>query len=184
MRHVIKKIQECLEAPFTIDGVPIAVEASIGVATMPEHADDADTLLQRADIAMYRAKQMASGYAVYAPEYDRRSPRAARAHGGVARRHRADQLLLHFQPKVEIKTGRIVGTEALVRWQHPRLGLLPPDKFIMAAEQTGLIGPLTRWVLIDALSHCQGARRQGIQLRVSVNLSARSLHDPQLAGND
>ena len=180
VRHVIKKIQDCLEAPFTIDGIPIAVEASIGVATMPEHADDADTLLQRADIAMYRAKRMASGYAVYTPEYDRRSPERLGLMAELRDAIEGGHLLLHFQPQVEIKTGRIVGTEALVRWQHPRLGLLPPDKFIMAAEQTGLIDPLTRWVLIDALTHCQRARRQGIQLRVSVNLSARSLHDPHL----
>ncbi|MEK7666833.1 MAG: EAL domain-containing protein, partial [Pseudomonadota bacterium] len=180
VRHIIKKIQDCLEAPFTIDGIPIAVEASIGVATMPEHADDADTLLQRADIAMYRAKRMASGYAVYTPEYDRRSPERLGLMAELRDAIEGGHLLLHFQPQVEIKTGRIVGTEALVRWQHPRLGLLPPDKFIMAAEQTGLIDPLTRWVLIDALTHCQRARRQGIQLRVSVNLSARSLHDPHL----
>ena len=180
VRHVILKLQNCLKAPFTIDGIPIAVEASIGVATMPEHADDADTLLQRADIAMYRAKQMASGYAVYTPKYDRRSPERLGLMSELRDAIEGDQLLLHFQPKVEIKSGRIVGTEALVRWQHPRHGLLPPDKFIVAAEQTGLIGPLTRWVLIDALTHCQRAHCQGIHLRVSVNLSARTLHDPQL----
>lgn len=182
VRHVIKKLQDCLEAPFTIDGIPIAVEASIGVAAMPDHADNADTLLQRADIAMYRAKQLASGYAVYTPEYDRRSPERLGLMAELRDAIEGGQLLLHFQPKVEMKTGCILGTEALVRWQHPRLGLLPPEKFILAAEQTGLIGPLTRWVLIDALSHCQDARRHGMTLRVSVNLSARSLHDPRIPG--
>ena len=180
VRHVIKKLQHFLEAPFILDEIPIIVEASLGVATMPEHAGDADTLLQRADIAMYRAKQMASGYAVYTPEYDRRSPERLGLMAELRAAIEGDQLLLHFQPKVEIKTGCIVGTEALVRWQHPRHGLLMPDKFIVAAEQTGLIGPLTRWVLTDALNKCQGARREGIELRVSVNLSARSLHDPHL----
>ena len=180
VRHVIKKLQHFLEVPFILDEIPIIVEASLGVATMPEHANDGDTLLQHADIAMYRAKQMASGYAVYTPEYDRRSPERLGLMAELRDAIEGGQLLLHFQPKVEIKTSRIVGTEALVRWQHPRLGLLPPDKFIVAAEQTGLIGPLTRWVLIDALNHCQVARRQGIPLRVSVNLSARSLHDPHL----
>ena len=180
VKLVIKKLQDFLEAPFMIDGIPIAVEASIGVATMPEHAADADTLMRRADIAMYRAKQMATGYAVYAPEYDRHSPERlglmAELHDAIER----NQLVLHFQPKVGIANRRIVGTEALVRWQHPRLGLVPPDKFILAAEHTGLIGPLTRWVLTEALSHCQDARREGIPLQVSVNLSARSLHDPRL----
>jgi diguanylate cyclase len=181
VQHVVKKLQHFMEVAFILDEIPISVEASLGVATMPEHAGDADTLLQRADIAMYRAKQMASGCAVYTPEYDRRSPERLGLMAELRDAIEGGQLLLHFQPKVEIKTRRIVGTEALVRWQHPRLGLLAPDKFILAAEQTGLIGPLTRWVLIDALSHYQDARRQGIQIRrVSVNLSARSLHDPRL----
>ena len=182
VRYVIEKLQHFLEAPFILDEIPIIVEASLGVATMPEHAGDADTLLQRADIAMYRAKQMASGYAIYTPEYDRRSPERLGLMAELRAAIEGSQLLLHFQPKVDIKTRRIVGTEALVRWQHPRLGLLAPDKFILAAEQTGLIGPLTRWVLTDALSKCQGACREGIELRVSVNLSARSLHDPHLVG--
>lgn len=180
VRHVINKLQHFLEAPFILDGIPLSVEASLGVATLPEHADDANTLLQRADIAMHRAKQMASGYAVYTPEYDRRSPERLGLMAELRAAIEGGQLLLHFQPKVELATSRIIGTEALVRWQHPRLGLLAPDKFILAAEQTGLIGPLTRWVLIDALSLCQNVRRQGTHLRVSVNLSARTLHDPHL----
>jgi diguanylate cyclase (GGDEF)-like protein len=180
VRIVIKKLHDCLEVPFMIDGIPIIVETSIGVATMPEHADDADMLLQRADIAMYRAKKMASDYAVYAPEFNLHSPERLGLMAELRDAIEQNQLLLHFQPKVALKTGRIIGNEALVRWQHPRLGLVPPDKFILAAEQTGLIGPLTRWVLIDALTYCQDARREGIRLRVSVNLSARSLHDPQL----
>jgi diguanylate cyclase len=180
VRHVIKKLQDCLAVPLMIDGIPIVVEASIGVATMPDHADDADMLLQQADIAMYRAKRMAIDYAVYTPELNPHSPERLGLMAELRDAIEQKQLLLHFQPKLELKTGRIVGTEALVRWQHPRLGLLPPDKFILAAEHTGLIGPLTRWVLIDALTQCLGARREGIRLRVSVNLSARSLHDPHL----
>ena len=180
VQQVIKNLHACLEVPFMIDGIPIVVETSIGVATMPEHADNTDTLLQRADIAMYQAKQMASDYTVYAPEFNPHSPERLGLMAELRDAIQQNQLVLHFQPKLALKSGRIVGTEALVRWQHPRLGLVPPDQFIVAAEQTGLIAPLTRWVLIDALSHCQGARREGIRLRVSVNLSARSLHDPHL----
>lgn len=180
VRHSIKILQDALQLPFSIDGIPIAVEMSIGVALMPEHADNADTLLQRADVAMYQAKQMASGYAVYTAKYDRHNPERLGLMAELRDAIEHDQLRLHFQPKVELKTNRIVATEALVRWQHPRLGLLAPDKFIAAAEHTGLITPLTRWVLIDALSHCRAAMREGIPLRVSVNLSARSLHDPNL----
>jgi diguanylate cyclase (GGDEF)-like protein len=180
VRRVIKKLQGFLEAPFMIEGIPIAVESSIGVATMPVHATDVETLMQRADIAMYRAKKMASGYAVYAPEHDRHSPDQLGLMAELRNAIECDQLLLHFQPKLEIRTGRIVGTEALVRWQHPRRGLLLPDTFIVTAEHTGLMSPLTRWVLNDALDHCQGAHHEGIHLRVSVNLSARTLHDPRL----
>ena len=180
VRDVIRKLQDSLAPPLMIDGIPIVLEASIGVATVPEHADNADMLLQLADIAMYRAKQMASGYAIYEPKYNLHSLERLGLMAELRDAIEQNQLLLHFQPKLEIKTSRIVGVEALVRWQHPRLGLLFPDKFIMAAEQTGLIGPLTNWVLIEALTHCRGERRDGIQLRVSVNLSARSLHAPQL----
>jgi diguanylate cyclase (GGDEF)-like protein len=180
VRYVIKKLHDSLEIPFMIDGIPIVVEASIGVAFMPEHADDADLLLQRADIAMYRAKKMASDYAVYTPEFNLHSPERLSLMAELRDAIERDQLLLHFQPKLQLKTSRIVGVEALVRWQHPRLGMLAPDKFIAMAEQTGLIGPLTRWVLVEALTQCQRADREGMQLRMSVNLSARSLHDPQL----
>ncbi len=177
---VIRKLQDSLAPPFMIDGIPIVVEASIGVATMPDHADNADRLLQHADIAMYRAKRTASGYAIYESKYNLHSPERLGLMAELREAIEQNQLLLHFQPKAEIKANRIVGVEALVRWQHPRLGLLPPDKFIMAAEHTGLIGPLTCWVLTEALRYCQSEYRQGIHLRVSVNLSARSLHDSRL----
>ncbi|MEO8342206.1 MAG: EAL domain-containing protein [Gallionella sp.] len=180
VRYVIKKLHDSLEVPFMIDDLPIAVETSIGVAFMPEHADDADLLLQRADIAMYRAKKMAIDYAVYAPEFNPHSPERLGLMAELRDAIEQGQLLLHFQPKLELKTGRILGTEALVRWQHPRLGLVAPDKFIITAEQTGLIRPLTRWVLATALTQCQRAYPAGAQLRVSVNLSARSLHDVHL----
>jgi diguanylate cyclase (GGDEF)-like protein len=177
---VVDKLSGALESPFMIDGVPIAVEASIGVAILPDHGVDADSLLQRADIAMYRAKELASSYSMYSPEYD---PHSLERLGLMAELREAmekDQLLLHYQPKVEIGTGRIVGTEALVRWQHPRLGLLAPNRFVESAERTGLITPLTKWVLLDALRCCRRAKDQGIVEGISVNLSARSLHDPRL----
>jgi len=180
VKLLIRKLQDFLQAPFMIDGIPVAVEASIGVALVPEHADDADTLLQRADIAMYRAKQMASGCAMYRPEYDSHNPDRLGLMAELRDAIRYGQLLLHFQPQVSIKSGQTVGNEALVRWQHPRHGLLMPDEFIPTAERTGLMEPLTNWVLADALSHCMAVRREGIHLRMSVNLSARTLHSPRL----
>ena len=180
VKHVIQKIHDCLETPFMIQGIPIAVEISIGVALMPDHGDNADVLMQRADIAMYRAKQMASNYVVYENEFNRHSPERLGLMAELRNGIDQNQLLLHFQPKLELKTGRISSAEALIRWQHPRLGMLPPDKFILTAEQTGLIGPLTRWVLMGALKYHLSLHRDGFQLRVAVNLSARSLHDPHL----
>ena len=180
VQHVIKKLHDCLKVPLMIDGIPIFVETSIGAATMPEHANDADTLLQRADIAMYRAKRMASGYAFYSPEFNIHSPERLGLMAELRDAIEQDQLLLHFQPKVELKSKRIIGVEALVRWQHPHLGVILPDQFIPDAEKTGLIDMLTRWVLINALNYCNQARSEGTNLRISVNLSARSLHDPQL----
>jgi len=180
IRHVINKLHDSLEVPFMIDGIPIVVEVSIGVALVIEHSSDVDVLLQQADIAMYRAKRTASDYVVYEPKFNLYSPERLGLMAELRDAIEQNQLLVHFQPKLDIKTGRIVGNEALVRWQHPRLGMVPPDKFILPAEQTGLINPLTRWVLNDALTSCRLARNDGIRLRVSVNLSARLLHDPQL----
>jgi len=180
VRDVVRKLHNSLLQPFMIDGIPIVVEAAIGVAIAPEHADSADRLLQLADIAMYHAKQLASGYAIYDSKYNLHSPEQLGLMAELRDSIEKNQLVLHFQPKLEIKTGRIVGVEALVRWQHPRLGLLFPDKFIMTAERTGLIGALTSWVLTEALRYCRSEYHQGIELRMSVNLSARSLHDPQL----
>ena len=179
---VIQKIMKALEAPFAIENLPIAVEASIGVALYPDHGADAEMLFQRADVAMYEAKRTGSGYAVYATELDQHSPRRLALMGALRQAIDQNQLLLHYQPKVSLTTGRVIGLEALVRWQHPEYGLISPDQFIGPAEQTGLIGPLTRWVLHAALSDDRAWRRAGKPLTVSINLSARNLHDSRLPG--
>lgn len=180
VRNIIKKLLDTLKAPFIINKIPIVAEVSIGVAMMPEHANDADKLLQMADIAMYHAKNMSDDYAFYEASYNLNSPERLGLMSELRDAIEQNQLVLHYQPKVETKTNRIVGVEALVRWQHPRLGLLYPDKFIMVAETTGLITPLTKWVLTEALHYCKKQSNEGKHLRVSVNLSARSLHDSQL----
>ncbi len=177
---VVEKLQDILMVPFMVEGIPIAVEGCTGVAIMPDHGDDPDRLLQLADIAMYRAKNLASNYALYSPEYDRHSPEKlglmAELRDGIDQ----NQLVLHYQPKIEILSGSVVGEEALVRWQHPRRGFLSPDQFVPTAEYTGLIGPLTYRVLNDALNYCRDSGNASTQLPVSVNLSARSLHDHRL----
>jgi len=172
---VIQKIQEILQTPFMIEGQPIAVEASIGVAIYPDHGENPDSLLQRADVAMYAAKETRSGYAIYDSKHDEHSPRRLALIGELRQAIEKDQLFLHYQPKISLKTHRVIGAEALVRWQHPKYGFVSPNEFILPAEQTGLIHPLTRWVLKTALHQCQAWN-----IPVSVNLSARNLHDSQL----
>lgn len=180
IQRVLEKISLALDAPIMIDGLPIVVEASVGVALSPQHGVHATRLLQRADVAMYHAKSTGCIHAVYDPVFDPHSPERLALLGELRRALDDGELLLHYQPKVELKTGRVVGAEALVRWQHPKRGMIPPDRFILIAERTGLIKPLTNWVLDSALRQCVEWRRDGGPPCVAVNLSARSLYDPNL----
>jgi EAL domain-containing protein (putative c-di-GMP-specific phosphodiesterase class I) len=131
-------------------------------------------------MAMQAAKRLSGGCVVYSPECDPYDPRRLALLGELRRAIEADQLVLHYQPKVDLKTRAVVGAEALVRWRHPKRGMVPPDQFIPLAEQGGLIKPLTRWVLDHALSQCEAWTRERPKIPVAVNLSARNLHDPQL----
>ena len=177
---VAVKLQAALQAPFRVEGVDLDVEASIGLVLSGEHGTDAMTLLQRADIAMYVAKTQNLGVAVYDPTADGHSPAKLALLGDLRRALEHGDLVLHYQPKVSLSTGEVVGVEALVRWQHPGRGLLFPDTFIPLAEHTGLIGPLTRHVLSSALAQARVWSDAGQPLKVSVNLSARSLIDERL----
>ncbi|MCG3117882.1 MAG: EAL domain-containing protein [Candidatus Manganitrophus sp. SA1] len=174
------KILKAMEAHFVVGALALEIGVSIGIALYPDHGEEADTLMQAADAAMYVAKQSDNGYAVYVPERDQPNPRRLALIGELRRAIEDNQLFPHYQPKINIKTGRIIGVETLIRWQHPHFGLIPPDQFIMMAEQTGLIKPLTYWVLNAALCQCEQWRRQGLTIPVAVNLSARNLQDSQL----
>ncbi len=176
---VAHKIMTALEPPFLIDDLPIAVEASIGIAIHPDHGDTAEALTQHADVAMYVAKSTKSGFAVYSPALDQHNPRRLALIGELRQAIEGNQLFLHYQPIVEFRSNLIIGIEALVRWQHPEHGFIPPDQFIGPAEQTGLIGPLTKFVLQEAATQCRMWREAGLSLRMSVNLSARNLQDHQ-----
>ena len=177
---VIQKILKTLEAPFVIEGLPIAVEASIGIVLYPNHGSNPDILMQRAEVAMYAAKQTGIVYVIYDAKHDQHSPRRLSLMGELRQAIDSDQLLLHYQPKIDLRTNRVSGVEALTRWQRPQYGFIPPDQFIVPAEQTGLIEPLTRWVLNTALSQCKTWHQAGRPITISVNLSARNLHNPQL----
>jgi diguanylate cyclase (GGDEF)-like protein len=170
-----------LREPFVLEGMRLEIDASIGVALHPMHGEDNETLQQRADIAMYSAKQAGRGYALFEPELDRHSPRRLALAGGLRSAINEGQIRLYYQPKADLVTGRIMGCEALARWDHPEFGIVGPSEFVPIAEQTGLITPLTSFVLDAALRQVREWKDSGLELSVAVNLSARSFLDTQLA---
>lgn len=179
-QQVAAKIQKALQLPIMVEKLPIELGASIGIAVSPDHAQDPETLIRRADLAMQWAKRQGIGIAAYSQECDPYDPQSLTLLSELRRALEADQLVLHYQPKVDLKTNTVIGTEALVRWRHPKRGLVMPDQFIGLAEQGGLIKPLTRWVLQHAVEQHRAWRKEGTPLPVAVNISARNLHDPQL----
>ena len=176
-----RKILRALDAPFAVDGESLEIGASIGIALFPEHGEDPDTLMRRADVAMYMAKRSGGGFAFYDFQQDQNSPSRLSMIAELRQAIEKGDLVLHYQPKLDLKTRRVAGAEALVRWPHPQHGLLPPDQFIPLAEQTGLIRPLGLWVLEAAIRQCCQWHAAGLDLNIAVNLSMRNVHDPQLA---
>ncbi len=175
-----QKVVEALAATLVLEQCEVAVSASIGIAVYPENGADADSLLRCADVAMYVAKQTRGGYALYTPDQDHSSSQRLSLIGALRRAISEDELILHYQPKVDCQSGAVAGVEALVRWQHPQYGLIQPDAFIPLAEQTGLIRPLTRWVLNSAIRQARAWQDEGLSLSVAVNLSAHDLQDANL----
>jgi diguanylate cyclase (GGDEF)-like protein len=169
-----------LEAPVKLEEVSLDVGASVGVAVLGEHADEPTVLVQRADLALAHARSRGSRVEVYSPGLERSDAPRLKLLGQVRAALAAGEFVLHYQPKVDLQDRRITGVEALVRWQHPELGLLVPDRFIELIEQTSLIGPLALEVTDQALRQLAAWRRRGIVLEVAVNLSARNLLDPDL----
>lgn len=174
------EMRQVLASPFDVGDLAVELEASMGVAMFPDHGADDETLLREADVAMYRAKTMAAGIELYDPEHDGHSRDRLNLVGDLRRAIDGGELVLHYQPKVDLRTGRTESVEALVRWEHPARGLVYPDEFIPLAEHTGLIRPLTDAVLDEALRQCARWRAEGIELAVAVNLSVRTLHDLHL----
>ena len=178
--RVAQAVLAALAAPFDVKGQDLGVGASIGIALFPAHGADVQTLLRQADVAMYVAKRAGSGYAVYDTKHDGHSPARLTLESALRHAIAHGELILHYQPKAEVATGRVHRVEALVRWSHPEQGIIPPDQFIPLAEQTGLIAPLTRWVLDTALRQCRAWQGRGLHVGVAVNLSMRTLHDADL----
>ncbi|MCG3112202.1 MAG: EAL domain-containing protein [Candidatus Manganitrophus sp. SB1] len=175
-----EKILRYFLTPFVVDCLSLEVGTSIGISLFPDHGDDANTLLRRADMAMYEAKQQSTGYAVYSPQHERHNSSHLILMGDLRHAIDRNELFLQYQPKIDLRNRSIIGVEALVRWQHPSRGTVPPDQFIPLSEQGGLIKPLTLWVLKAALSQCHAWHQAGLKLSVAVNLSARNLQDSQL----
>ena len=178
--NVAVRIGEALAEPFELDGMAVQTAASIGIVLSPEHGVEAGLLVQRADIAMYNAKRNGRGYAFYAAEDDRSSLRRLSLVGELRQAIEREELVLHFQPQVDVVSEDVVAVEALVRWQHPEHGMLPPGEFIALAEVSGIIQPLTRWVMRAAVQQAAVFARQGTPLVVAVNVSARNLYEPDL----
>jgi diguanylate cyclase (GGDEF)-like protein len=167
--------------PFEVQGISMQVENSVGICRFPAHGQDPDTILRRADVAMYDAKVGHTRYAIYEPARDPYSEARLALLGELRRAIANRELHCAYQPQADARTGVINAVEALVRWNHPQRGELPPDEFVGLAERSEVIHDLTRFVLETAIAQCARWHAEGIDVRVSVNLSARSLHDASLA---
>jgi predicted signal transduction protein with EAL and GGDEF domain len=178
--HTAQRLLAALELPFDLDGRRVDVRASIGIAPAESGDDTSEALLRRADVAMYTAKRATTGYALYTSDEDQNSPEQLALAADLRVALAENQLQLHYQPKLDLRTGRVTSAEALVRWHHPQRGLVLPAAFIPLAESIGLIDALSEWVLNAAVKQCRAWRDVGIDLAIAVNLSMRNLHDPEL----
>jgi len=177
-----RRIIGTLEQPFVIEGQVLEVGASIGIALFPEHGTDARTLLRRADVAMYAAKQKQSGYSFHREDGSSRSPDQLALVVELRHAVERNELVAHYQPKLHMRSGLMTRAEVLVRWDHPQRGHLGPAQFIPLAERTGLIRGVTDWLLEHAIGQCRVWQDAGAPIHIAVNVSARSLLDQGLPG--
>jgi len=171
------RVRAAIAERLELEEIGVEIEASVGIALYPEHGEDPETLLQHADVAMYAAKHAHSGHALYDDGVDRYSRENLELIADLRHGIDDEELVLHFQPKASLQTGRVIGVEALVRWEHPERGFLYPDAFIALAENTGLIRPLTLHVLDRALAQARAWMQAGLDLTMAVNISTRNLLD-------
>ncbi len=171
----VARVQRVLGQEIELAGLPLVVEASIGIAQAPQDGSDAETLLQHADMAMYVAKEAGSGVASYHEELNHYDAARLALVGDMRRALAGHELVLHYQPKLDLRTGEVDTVEALVRWNHPERGLLMPDAFLPLVEKTGMIEPLTAWVVDAALAWAASSPKGTSMVRVAVNVSARNL---------
>ncbi|MHB0976016.1 MAG: putative bifunctional diguanylate cyclase/phosphodiesterase [Candidatus Aquicultorales bacterium] len=179
---IARKVLKALEPPFVLGGHELHITASIGIAVYPNDGRDAETLLKNADTAMYRAKDMGRDtYQMYAPAMSARAVEKLVMENNLRRALENEEFVVHYQPQIEIETGEVVGVEALLRWDHPELGMLFPGDFLPVAEETGLIVPIGRWVLKSACAQNKAWLELGLpRIRMAVNLSASQFLLPNL----
>ena len=183
-RLAVQRVLRVVSQPYSVDPAhePVQVTASMGATIYPVDRSDADTLLRHADHAMYSAKQAGrNGYLFFDPEQRRRTEERALAIGRVQEALDQQEFVLHYQPKVDMRSGRVMGFEALMRWDHPQQGLIAPLQFLPLIEHTGLSSRVGDWALAQALDHLAQWRRDGLDFSVSVNISARHLQEPDFA---
>jgi diguanylate cyclase (GGDEF)-like protein/PAS domain S-box-containing protein len=174
---VIERIRAAFERPISVQELPLAIEVSIGIAVFPDHGRSAELLIQRADMAMYDAKRESAPFCFYDEHAEARDPSRLTLVSELRRAMEERELVLYYQPKAVLADGEVRSVEALLRWRHPTRGLIFPDSFIPLAQETGLIRPLTLYVVDEALRQCRLWRDEGLGLSVSVNLSMRNLLD-------
>jgi len=180
---VAEKIHHAFEQTSQISELDLYVSASIGIALYPSHGKDAQSLLRHADIAMYRAKQNHYDYSVYDEKEDEFSIQRLALINDLRNGLEHQSLFIKYQPKLNIISSTVTGVEALLRWKHKKYGMIPPEELVEMAEQTGLIKPLTRWVLDKSIKQCAEWNRQGMDLIISVNLSVYNLKDSDLVSH-
>ncbi len=178
--EVAQKILLSISEPFQVDGHTLEIGASIGIAIYPAHADDPNSLIRRADVAMYDAKHKKSGFNLYDPVADQHNPGRLTMMSELRKAISQNQLSLYYQPKINLKENKCVGVEALVRWDHPEKGQILPDTFIGDAEKSNTIKSLTQWVLTTAIEQSAQWNKEGFCIDMSVNISARDFQDPAL----
>jgi predicted signal transduction protein with EAL and GGDEF domain len=174
-----ERIIGILKQPFIVGPQAVHLDLSMGIVIFPDHSIEAEALLEHAELAMFAAKRSQTRYRTYGSELDTHSQTRVALAADLRHALIANELVLYYQPQVDLQSGAVVGAEALLRWRDPHRGLVPPMHFIPLAEQSGLILEITPWVVKDALRQVQAWREQGLDIHISVNVAMRNLHDPQ-----